>query len=154
MAFFNDMNDALQTYPETNVMLEIVDVTFPEDALNASEIANFRVQVRNTGPLELTGVTRRIKGLNSATVADNGAAAPFVDEFVTQELPTIGGHVGVEQTVGSPLKFKAPAGAQLSKNLIKVTLEAWDANLNHIPIGHSDPLDTVKATYAVEVVGL
>lgn len=154
MAFFDDMNEALKVYPETSVKLEIIEVEFPGDALNTADTANFRVRVSNTGPLELTGVTLRISGHNGATVANNSAVSPFVAEFVTQELPTIGGHTGVQQTVGSPLKFRAPAGAQPSKNLVRATLEGWNATLNHILIGHSDPLDTVKATYAAEVVAL
>jgi hypothetical protein len=153
MAFFDDMTSALASYPEADVQLEIVDVTVPGDVLNVSEIANFRVKVTNTGPLNLSNVTLRIKGMNGATVANNGAAAPYVSEFVTQALPTIGGHGGSQLTVGSPLKFKAPAGAQVSKNLVKATLEAWDADLDHILLAHSDPLDTVKTTYAAEVVG-
>jgi|SoiMethySBSTD1v2_1073268.scaffolds.fasta_scaffold02193_23 hypothetical protein len=152
MGFFDDMTDALKTYPETDVKLEIVEVDFPDQALNTAETATFRVQVSNNGPLELTNVTLRIKGLNGATVANNGAAAPFVSEFVTQELPTIAGHNGVEKTVGSPLKFKAPGSAQPARNLVSATLEGWNANLNHILIGHSDPLESVKATFATEVV--
>jgi hypothetical protein len=154
MAFFDDMTAALQIYPETSVVLAIVDVAFPGDVLNTTETATFRVQATNLGPLELTNVTLRITGLNGATVANNGAAAPFVAEYVTQELPTIGGHGGVQQTVGSPLKFKAPAGAQPSKILVSAALEGWNANLNHILIGHSDPLATVKATYAAPVGAL
>lgn len=153
MAFFDNMITAVETYPETNVTLEIVDVTITGNVLNVNEIANFRVKVSNTGPLNLTNVTVRIKGLNGATVANNGAAAPFVSEFITQELPTITGHGGSALTVGSPLKFKAPAGAQASKNLVKATLEAWDSDLNHILLAHSDPLDTVQGIYAAEVVG-
>ena len=152
MPFFDDMTDALAIYPETSVKLEIVEVDFVDEALNTLETATFRVQVSNSGPLELTNVTLRIKGLNGATVANNGAAAPFVSEFVTQELPTIAGHEGVEKTVGSPLKLKAPSPAQPSRNLVSATLEGWNANLNHILNSHSDPLATVKTTFATEVV--
>jgi hypothetical protein len=141
MAYFDDMRAALAAYPVTDVELEIVDVDTPGDALNVDEISTFRVQVTNRGPLNLTGVTVRVRGQNGATVANNGAAAPFVSEFITQELLPINSHHS-QLTVGSPLKFKAPGGAQASKTLVKATLEAWDANLDHILIGHSDPLDT------------
>lgn len=151
MAFFDDMTTALAAYPVTDVTLEIVDVVIPGSVLNVGEVATFRVQVTNTGPLNLTGVTLKVRGQNGATVANNGAAAPFVSEFITQELPTINGHGGSQLTVGSPLKFKAPSGAQASKILVKATLETWDANLDHILIGHSDPLDPPKGTYAATV---
>jgi hypothetical protein len=152
MAFFDDMTAALETYPVTDVDLEIVDVVTPGDVLNVSEVSTFRVQVTNRGPLNLTGVTVRIRGQNGATVANNGAIAPFVTEFVTQELPAIDAHGGSQLTVGSPLKFKAPSGAQASKTLVKATLEAWNANTDHIFNGHSDPLDTPKGTYSAAVV--
>lgn len=151
MPFFDDMTTALETYPVTDVTLEIVDVVTPGNALNVTEIASFRVKVSNNGPLNLTNVTVRVKGQNGALVANNGAAAPFVSEFVTQVLPTIG-HNGAQLTIGSPLKFKAPAGAQASKTLVKATLEGWDADLNHILNSHSDPLSTPSGTYAAAVV--
>jgi uncharacterized membrane protein len=152
MAFFDDMTAALATYPETDVDLQIVDVVTPGDVLNVGETATFRVQVTNRGPLNLTGVTLRIKGLNGATVANNGILSPFVSEFVTQELPPIDAHGGSQLTVGSPLKFKAPAGAQASKTLVRATLEAWNANTDHIFNGHSDPLDSPRGVHAAEVV--
>jgi hypothetical protein len=153
MAFFDDMTAALASYPVTDVDLEIVDVVTPGDVLNVSEVSQFRVQVTNRGPLNLTGVTVRIRGQNGATVANNSVIAPFVSEFVTQELPPIDAHGGSQLTVGSPLKFKAPSGAQASKTLVKATLEGWNANADHIFNGHSDPLgDAPKGTYAAAVV--
>jgi hypothetical protein len=152
MAFFDDMAAAMETYPVTNVDLEIVEVTTPGDALNVNEQGAFRVKVTNRGLLNLTGVTLRIHGQNGTTVANNGAIAPFESEFVTQEVPTINAHGGEQLTVGSPLKFRAPGGAQDAKTLVKATIESWDANLNRILNGHSRPLDLPKGTFAAEVV--
>lgn len=151
MGFFDDMTKAVETYPVADVELEIVDVTFPGVALNVNEVASFRVKVTNTGPLVLTDVTLRIKAQNGATVANNGAAAPFVAEFVTQPLPTISAHGGSQLTVGSPLKFKAPAQAQSARNLVKATLEVWNCRLDHILDAHSDPLDPPSAVHAEQV---
>ena len=94
MGFFDDFTNALETYPETGVQLEIVAVSFPDSVLNVEETATFRVKVTNTGPLNLTDVSLRIKGLNGATVANNGAASPFVSEFVTQTIESIAAHGG------------------------------------------------------------
>jgi hypothetical protein len=149
---FNEMTTAVETYPTTNVTIEIIDVVITGSVLNVNETASFKAKVTNTGPLNLTGVTLRIKGMNGATVKDSGAAAPFVSEFVCAVLPTITGHGGSAITTGSSFNLKAPAGAQASKTLVKATLEAWDANMDHILLAHSDPLDTVKGTYAAEVV--
>jgi hypothetical protein len=152
MAFFDDMAAAVEAYPVTDVELEIVEVNFPGSALNAGKQGAFRVKVTNRGPLNLTGVTLRIHGQNGATVANNNIPAPFVSEFVTQELPTISAQGGEQLTVGSPLKFRAPGGTQDAKTLVKATLEAWDVNLNRILNGHSRPIDLPKGTFAAEVV--
>lgn len=153
MAYFDDMAKAVEDYPVTDVVLEIIEVSIPGDALNEGEQGTFRVKVTNNGPLNLTGVTVRVRAQNGATVANNGAISPFVSEFVTQELPTITAHGGSQTTVGGALKFKAPAGSQDSKTLIKATLEDWNANFDRILNGHSRALpDTPKGTFATAVV--
>ena len=143
MAFsFDDMTAAVEAYPAASVDLEIIDVVVPGSVLNVSETASFRVKVTNRGPLEMTGVTLRIKGLNGATVKQNGAAAPFVPEFVTtaSQLATVAAHGGSQTTNGSPFSFKAPGTQQPANTLVQVTLEDHDFTLNHILNGHSDPL--------------
>ena len=107
MAFsFEDMTAAVEAYPAASVDLEIVDVDIPGSVINVNERPTFRVKVTNRGPLEMTGVTLRIKGLNGATVKQNGAAAPFVSEFVTStsQLATIGGHGGDADDQRQPLR--------------------------------------------------
>jgi hypothetical protein len=142
----------VEAYPETNVQLEIVEVTFSGSGINEDEHGTFRVKVTNTGPLVLTDVTLRIKGQNGALVANNGAAAPFVSHFVTQALPTIGAHNDSQLTVGSPLKFQAPPEAAASQDLIQATLEDWNGSLDHIMNAHSDDqYGTAEATFAAEV---
>jgi hypothetical protein len=149
MAYFDDMAKALADYPITDVVLEIIEVSIPGAVLNQGEQGTFRVRVTNNGPLNLTGVTLRIKGHNGATVAGNGAIAPFEAEFVTAELLPINAHGG--STFTTLQRFKAPGAAQDATTLIKATLETWDANFDRILRGHSRPLDVPKGTYAAEV---
>jgi len=142
MAFsFEDMTAAVEAYPAASVDLEIVDVVFPGSVINVNERPSFRVKVTNRGPLEMTGVTLRIKGVNGATVKQNGAASPFVSEFVTttSQLATIGAHGGSQTTNGSPFSFAAPGSPQPNHPLVQVTLEDHNFTLNHILNGHSDP---------------
>lgn len=152
MSFFDEMTQAVADYPVDNVDIEIVNVVTPGNAVNVNEVSTFRVKVTNRGPLVLTGVTLRIRGQNGATVQNGGAASPFVDEFVTQALPTIDAHGGSQLSVGSNMQFKAPGRAQASKNLVKATLEDWNPLLDHILNGHSDPLETPKGNFAAAVV--
>jgi hypothetical protein len=153
MGFFEDMTAAVERYPETYVELEIVEIDVPGDAINVSEIVNFRVKVTNTGPLHLDGVTLRIKGLNGATVASGGADAAFVAELVTQELPRITARGGSQFTVGRPLKFKAPGSAQESRSLVRAKLETWRPSLDNITAARSESQEDAppKASYAAEV---
>jgi len=152
MSIFEDMTTELASYPVTNVQLEFVEVIVPGTALNTNEFGTFRVKVTNTGPLVLTGVTVKVRGQNGAKVASNGMAGTFGAEVVTQELPAIGAHGGSQITVGGPLRFQAPAATQPSRTLLKATLESWDANLDHILNGHSDPLDPPRGVFSAEVV--
>lgn len=156
MAFFDDMTTALETYPVNNVTIEIIDVVFAGNAINVGEEGTFKVRVDNSGPLELTDMTLKISGQNGVRVRNNGAASPpFASEFVTgqTQIPTISGHNGSVISTGGGFKFKAPAGAQASKVLIKATIEEWNANLNHILNGHSDPLPgTPKGTFEAAVI--
>jgi hypothetical protein len=88
-------------------------------------------------------------------VKQNGAAAPFVAEFVTStsQLATVAAHGGSQTTNGSPFSFAAPAAPQASKPLVQVTLEDHNFNLNHILNGHSDPIPNglPKGTFAAAV---
>jgi len=153
MSFFDDMARALSEYPLTDVDIEIVDVTLGGATLNAGQSGQFRVKVTNRGPLNLTGVTVHVFGQNGATVANNGTIAPFVSDFVSPELPPIAAHGGWQLTVGGPLKLRAPSAAQPARTLVRATLEAWAANLEHILISHSDPMPVgPRGTYRAAVV--
>ena len=180
MAFFDDMTTALQDYPASNVVIEIIDVVLSSgNVLNTLEQASFKVKVRNNGPLNLTGVTLRIKGVNGAKLKSNGIAVPpvvvlpigartpaaslgartpapplgqFVDEIVSKVLPTIGGHVGFQTTETFTMKAPADATVGPAENLVKASLEAWDAELAHILVGHSDPQGAVNGFYSAVVV--
>src|SRR4051794_30751994 len=112
MGFFEDMTTAVETYPVDNVVLKIVDVVIPGDVLNEEEEGTFRVQVINNGPLNMTGVTVRIRGQHGATVKNSGALASFEPHFITQELAPINAHGGSQLTPGGVFSFKAPAQGQ------------------------------------------
>jgi hypothetical protein len=150
MGIFDEMVTEVEAYPETHVVLEIVDVSFTEDVLNQGEVGDFKVRVTNNGALDLTDVTLKVEGRNGATVRD-GLAADFAPDFISGELPTIDAHGGFQETTFA--SFLAPDREQESKTLVKATLQRWNANTNHIFTDHSDPHPNVpKGTFAAEVV--
>jgi hypothetical protein len=71
MTVINDLDAALQTYPETNVQLNLEEVEFPGDALNVNEEGSFRVRITNNGSLNLTDVTLKSR---ASTVGSSRAA--------------------------------------------------------------------------------
>jgi hypothetical protein len=155
MAFaFKDLVDAVETYPQSFVKIEIIEVDFPGDALNVGEIGTFTVKVTNTGALTLDNVTVKVKGVNDALVKDQSALAQFKTDFVTQEFDRIGGHGGYQTLPSSKLSFKAPKKAHSLTDLIEVSLQGWNASLDHILIDHSIAVDSVKGTFAAKVVKL
>jgi hypothetical protein len=152
MAFFDDMAAELEAYPETYVELEIVNVNFTGSALNEEEQATFNVRVTNNGPLRLDNVTVRVKGLNGALVKNSNALAQFESEFVSASTIDRINANGGSAVFPGVLSLKAPANPQPSQNLIRVTLEDWDANLDSIMLNRSEPTNSVKGTFAAEVV--
>jgi hypothetical protein len=152
MGVIEDLDAQIATYPETYVLLDIVEVDSPGEAINVDEEGSFRVQVTNNGPVNLTDVTVKVKGLNGVLVKTGGAPdLEYRDEFEIG-IPDILGDGGSQVTEGSKLGFKAPSQPLDSQPLFKATLQLWNGNLDRILNAHTRPLDTVKATYEDEVV--
>lgn len=154
MALLDELTTAVEDYPTTAVEIEIVEVSVPGNVLNAGETGTFRVKVTNRGSLHLHNLKVKVKGLNGALVKNNGAAAPYVTEFVSGVFDRVSAHGGSELNTGSPFGFKAPSNAQPSRNLVRAELDDWDGDLGHILNAHSRPVAGVKGTYASPVAGL
>ena len=154
MGVIEDLDAQIATYPETYVVLDIVEVDFPDEVLNVNEVGTFRVQVTNNGPMNLTDVTVKVKGLNGVLVKTGLVQDPGFREDFEIGVPDILGDGGSQVTQGGVLHFKAPSEPLDSQPLFKVTLDTWNATFDRILNAHTHPLDTVKATYEDEVVQL
>jgi hypothetical protein len=149
---FDEMTKAVEEYPANDVDLEIVDLALPGGALNADASGTFKVRVVNRGPLNLTGVRVHVYAQNGATVCPGTHAAEFVSDFVSDEFEMVKGHGGSVLSPGRPFRFKPPHSAsRVARTLIRITLDSWNANLDHILIGHTDPRPEPKATYAAVI---
>jgi hypothetical protein len=154
--FFNDFLAAMHDYPEQYVTLEIVEVDFPNDALNTSEEGSFRVRLTNNGLLDMTDVSLKVRGL-AGTLVKTGGAADFdyrQELTIDMDSDTIVGGGGVSLTQGSKLRFKAPASAKpAGTQLFKATISSWNGTLVRLLNGHSHAEDLAPAgTYSNQVV--
>jgi hypothetical protein len=170
MGFFDDMTDAVASYPAEDVLIEIVDFQKIGNAFNVNEEATFKVKVTNTGPLDLVGTTVRVKGLNGARLKAPGqifnpgdpvpaarAAAVitpvlFVTELVSEALPMISGHGGTKTS--ETFTLKAPASPQAAQTVVQATIEDYNVRLDHILDDHSDPLPEgpPKGSFSIAVI--
>jgi hypothetical protein len=93
-----------------------------------------------------------VKGLNGTLVRQNGAAAVFGSEFVTEagQIPDVHHHES-KQISSSPLKFKAPGPLPLS-DLVEITFEDWRPDFEHINTVHTKATTKVSATYSDKVL--
>lgn len=149
---FDDMTTAIKNYPVTNVDVDVVEVTVPDNALNVGEHGNFKVRVTNRGPLNMTNVKVHVWAENGVTVSKIPSAGIYVNDFIV-DLPTetISGHGGTLETT-AVLAFQAPGQKQAKMELIKATLDDWDGDLTHMLVGHSDPVPgTHGQTYDAQV---
>jgi hypothetical protein len=55
--YFDAYTPAIETYPDDNVKLHMVDLAFRGSVLNASETATFNVKVTNNGPVMSLPIT-------------------------------------------------------------------------------------------------
>ena len=154
--FLNDFRAAMHDYPEQFVTLEIVEVDFGGNVINTREEGPFRVQVTNTGLLDMIDVTLKVRGLSGTLVKTGGAADfDFRDELtISMNSDTIPGQGGVSLTTGSKMQFKAPAGPKPEGTaLLKATIEEWNASLARLLNTHTHDEPVAPAgLYENEVV--
>lgn len=153
MAFLDDFRDAVSGYPAASVTVEIVDrapVTPPTGTqVNVNDIWSFQVKVRNRGPLNMTGVSLRINGLNGATVSTTNVPASFGGSIASFGNMTINAH-GTQDTVH--LFLKAPnATRPAGTELVSAQIAGFDVNLNHLLIDHSAFSATPRGVYSDQV---
>lgn len=100
----------------------------------------------------MDNVTVRVKAVNGATVRyDKFGGETLGPDSTSDELPSIAGHGGSALTT-SDFILEAPPSAQPQKDLVKATVQEWNANLAQLLVSHSRSERGVEAKYAAEVV--
>jgi hypothetical protein len=158
---FADMATAIETYPDTNVVVDIRDFDpVTGDSLNEDEEATFEVRITNSGLLNMNAVTVRVKAENGATLkrpldvpntpVAGAKATPstWVTELVSKPVTSVAANGGTGTT--EVFTLKAPPGdtGGVSKKLLTVTLEGWDADLGYLLNDKSKSRSAVKDTHS------
>lgn len=152
MAFFDDFATAVSNYPSDKVTLSIVDRAPVPPAtageVNVNEVWSFQIRVANTGNLNLTNVSFCVSGMNGARVG-RSAAGPFVPDLLAPALPAVNAHSSVD----SGNFFLLAPGLAKGPNtlLVRVHIEAFDVDLDHILKGHSGDAPQCAGNYADHV---
>lgn len=165
MAFFEDMSSAIRSYPDDNVVIEIVDLDPGSDgSLNTGEQVEFSVRITNNGVLDMTGVTLRLVTDRGATLrrppdvplqggrAARVVTATWVEELVSQQIAAVPAQGGT--ATSETFTLKAPTyviGLPSWLNLLTVSLDGWDAGLGFLLNTRSVARAAVNDTFAIHV---
>lgn len=164
MAFFDDMSSAIRSYPDDNVVIEIIDLDPGSDgSLNTGEQVEFSVRITNNGLLDMTGVTLRLVADRGATLrrppdvllqggrAARVVTATWVEELVSQQIAAVPAQGGTATTETFTLKAPAWVIGLRWLNLLTVSLDGWDAGLGYLLNARSVARAAVNDTFAVNV---
>jgi hypothetical protein len=152
--FLSDFQDAVETYAETHLTVEIVDVDPPGGAINGFENVTFGVRVSNGGPLHVIGLTVLIEGLNGTTVGlHGGALQPSITSGVFDRIDA---HAA-DTFTASPddhYHFQVGGAGGGEKDLVKVSVAEHGLELSHLLTGgnHTDPKPDANAIYRDDIV--
>jgi hypothetical protein len=154
MGLLDDIADAVEAYPHEYLEIEIVEVDWPGNVIDAGEDVTFRFQVSNSGPLDVNEVTLLVEGLNDTEIKANGAAAQWVDTYTTTapyfgNVPAHSANgAGPVLSPGNKWHFRPTRSFSQVKDLVKVSVAGWETTLNHITSGHSRADALAQDTYS------
>lgn len=156
MAFISDFINAIKSYPKLSVSLEIVDrndlSTSPSSVINVNEKWSFRVRVHNNGELNLTNVILYIEGQNGVMVSKASPTAGRWRKDINSSPISVKSHSSQDTAI---CFMKAPANASTgSVPLLKVHVDEFNANLDHILNDHSEESDSPECVYSSQIYPL
>lgn len=152
-----DLVDAVETYPQKHLTVEIYDVDPPgaETGINEREDVTFKVHVHNSGALEILGLTFLIEAEAGADGVKLHGGAAVNPSLVSTPIEVVPAHMADGDWV-DPLdghfhfQAGAPSGGQV--DLVKASVNAWNGSLRHVLESHSDPNPAVQDTLTKTVL--
>ncbi len=141
MTILTDFTNAIESYPHEFLTLSIVEVDPPGSTVNALDDVQFRIQVANSGPLNVLQLNILVEGLNGTLVKSNGAAAQWVSSFTVSGnfFGDVPAHSAATPVVsgGNKFHFKPSTSSSVSRDLLRITADEWNADLVHPLVSHS-----------------
>lgn len=156
MTILSDLADEVLFYPRDYLEIEIVEVDpAVGNQINKDEEVTFKFQVTNTGQfLDVDNVRFLIEGLNGTEVKQgNGAAAPWGTAYTTAPdyFPRIPATNVPVLSNGSPYTFRPTQRFTTATELVKVSVAAWDTDLNRITVSRTGSAPNAAGSYQAVV---
>jgi hypothetical protein len=151
-----DLMEAIETYPQTYLTVEIVEVNpeGPETGINEHEDVTFRIRVHNSGPLNVLDLKFLVKSEDGADGVKYHGGTAFNSSMYTIPIDLVPGHMHDGDWVETPDHYHFEAGdvSHGKVDLVSVSVDTWDTDLDHLTKGHSDPVGSVGDTLTKSVL--
>jgi hypothetical protein len=152
-----DLVDAIETYPTNYLTLEIYDIDPPGSGtgINEGEDVTFKVHVHNSGPLNVDNLTLLIEALPGADGVKLHGSTVFKSNLTSAAIAQVPAHMAADTWVETPeghYHFEAGPHSDGSVDLIRVSIDQWDADLDHPLKAHSDPVPSDNAVFSHHVL--
>lgn len=150
-----DLREAVETYADTYLRVEMYDVNPEGGVLNPGDTATFRLRVNNRGPLHIRGLTLLLSGANGTRVGRHGWTNGQVT-YASAALDTVPAHMAAAEWVDVPdtdhdhFHFWVHS-VMPESDLVRVTVQDWNLDLLHLLEGHTDPSATPHEVYRGQV---
>ena len=154
MGLLDDLTGAIEDYPHDYLEIEIVDVDWPGNVIDAHEAVAFRVRVTNSGPLHVDSLRLLVEGLNGTEIKPSGAAATYSPAYTTTAgfFPRVPAHSpnSPVELPGGDFYFKPNRGFTNITDLLQVSVADFTTNFDHL-WAHTDADPAAKDVYASTV---
>lgn len=151
----DEITQALIDYPSSYVTITIRDVDYPGIAINSGEDVEFKFDIRNSGPMDVTDLQLLVEGLNGTLVKGNGAAAQYASSFTTGAswFPDLPAHRDEDEAPvlfpnGTGFWFRPTRVATTSRELVRVSVANWSGSWDHYFSNHTGSDPDANATYS------
>lgn len=150
MSTIDDLLAAINTYPNGNVVISVINFSEPGTHINQGELCSFDVRVENNGQLDMKNVTLHVEGSGWTSVAISawhGGPSSFSNSSISYARD-VDAHAST--TFGKFYMMAdtaTPDQGQAARDLITVHVQTFDADLYHILRDHGHHAGNPEESY-------